>query len=121
MRLSPNQIDTESLRQLGREAIVLVQGRDFLTLSERFGYALAFGRNSARAIESDFAQCIAEAERPLSDKAQSVQVKYFKPDDAPFFALIECIVPISKETAVLVELIVTSKGEEKYITLEQIS
>jgi len=106
---------------MGREVIALVQERDFSTLSERFGYALAFGRNSARAIESDLAQCIADAERPSSDNAQSVQVKYFQPDDVPFFALVECVVPVGEETAVLVKLIVTIKGDKKHIILEQIS
>lgn len=120
MKLSSSQIDVESLTQFGREAIVLVETRNFTTLGERFGYALAYDRDLAQAIQSDFAQCLAEAEGPSSDTAKSIQVKYFKPNDIPLFALVECVTPVGKDAAVLVELIVTGE-DEKYITLEQIS
>lgn len=120
MKLSPNEIDTNSLTQFGREVAALVDGRDFNALGERFGYAPAYGRNLAHAIESDFAQCIAEAEGPSSDIAQAIEVKYFKPNDSTLFAVVECVVPVGKDAAILVELIVTGK-DEKHITLEQIS
>jgi hypothetical protein len=37
------------------------------------------------------------------------------------YALVECITPISQDAAVLVELVVSGEGDEKHITLEQIS
>lgn len=120
MELSPNQVDVASLTQFGREAVALVEERNFTVLAARFGYALAYGRNLAEAIENDFAQCIAEAEGPSSNVTQSIQVKYSKPNAIPLYALVECVTPVGKNEAVLVELIVTGK-EEKHITLEQIS
>jgi hypothetical protein len=64
MKLSSNQTDVESLTRLGEDAAALVAKRDFSTLAERFGYALSYGRNPVQTIESDFAQCIAEAKSP---------------------------------------------------------
>lgn len=120
MKLSPSQIDEKSLSQFGMEAIALVEGRNFIALGERFGYALAFGRDLAEAIKSDFCQCIAGAECPSSDTTQSIQVKYFKPNDTQLYALVECVIPVGRDAAVLVELIITGE-DEKHITLEQIS
>lgn len=121
MKLSSSQTDVESLTKFGQEAIALVAKHDFSALAQQFGYALSYGRNPAQAIESDFAQCIAEAESPSSDTKQSIQVKYFKPNSVPLCALVECVTPVSQNAAVLVELVVSGEGEEKHITLEQIS
>jgi len=120
MKLSPSQIDVESLAQFGREAIALVEKRNFTVLAERFGYALAYERDQAKAIESDFSQCIGEAEGPSSVTTQSIQVKYFKPNNIPLFALVECVTPVGNDAAVLIDLIVLGK-DEKHIGLEQIS
>jgi hypothetical protein len=121
MKLSANQVDVQSLTQVGREAVALIDARDFRTLGERFGYALAYGRNLAEAIESDFVQCISDAPGPSGDAAKFIKVKYFESDDIPLYAVVECITPVGNDAAVLVELIVTGNGEEKHITLEQIS
>jgi hypothetical protein len=45
----------------------------------------------------------------------------FKPNSTGLFAVVECIVPIAEGTAVLFELIVSGKGEEKHIAIEDIS
>ena len=121
MKLSPNQIDVDSLALFGKEAIALVEERDFAALAAQFGYALAYDRDLALAIESDFKQCIAEAESPSSNSSQSIQVKYFKPNDTKLYALVECVTPVSSSATVLIELIVTGNSEEKHIGLEQIS
>jgi len=120
MKLSPSQLYPESLAQLGREAVALVEARNFIALAERFGYALAYERNLAQAIENDFAQCLAKAEGASSNTAQSIRVRYFKPNDTSLYAVVECVAPVGQEGAVLVELIVAGQ-DEKHITLEQIS
>jgi hypothetical protein len=120
MKLSPNQTDVESLAQLGREAAALLAEKNFIALGERFGYALAYERDIAKAIENDLNQCLAEAEGPSSDTEKSVEVKYFKPNDTSLYALVECVTPVGTDAAVLVELIVTG-SDEKHITLEDIS
>ena len=121
MKLSPNQTDEASLAQLGEEATALVLSRDFSALAERFGYALSYGRSPANAIEEDLAGCIAEAESPSSQNSSSIQVKYFKPNSVPLFAVVECVTPISQEVTILIELVVTGEGQTKHIALEQIS
>ena len=122
MKLSPNQTDEKTLARFGAEAVALVASRNFTALAERFGYALAYDRNVAQAIEEDFEQCLSEAEEPSSQNSPSIQVKYFKPNDIPLYALVECITPIGQGSTVLIELIVTGvDGQEKHITLEQIS
>jgi hypothetical protein len=121
MKLSSSQTDVASLTQFGREAVAMVERRDFSALAERFGYALSYDRNPALAIENDFAQCIAEAESPSSNTEQSIQVKYFQPNSIPLYALVECVTTVSQNATVLVELVVASEGNEKHITLEQIS
>lgn len=120
MKLSPNQIDTQSLTQFGKEALALLEERNFTALVNKFGYALAYGRNLAEAIENDFVQCIAEVEEISSNVTQSIQVKYFNPNEISLYALVECVISFGQKEAVLVELIVTGK-EQKHITLEQIS
>jgi hypothetical protein len=120
MRLSPTQTDEKTLTKFGAEAVYLIKNRNFSELAERFGYALAYDRSVAQAIEEDFEQCLSEAEIQSSQNSSSIEVKYFKPNTVPLYAVVECITPINEEATVLIELVVTG-GDEKYITLEQIS
>ena len=48
-------------------------------------------------------------------------VKYFEPNSANLFALVECVFTTSEGCPILAELIVTSAGEDKQITLEEVS
>jgi hypothetical protein len=121
MKLSLTQLDVSTLTQLGADAIELVKDRDFTTLAERYGYALAYQRNLAHAIEEDFDRCLANSEIQSSQNKQSIQVTYFKPSSISIYASVSCITPVSSSKSVLIELVVTADGEEKYITLEDIS
>jgi hypothetical protein len=121
MKLSPAQLDVNTLTQLGGEAIALVRSRNFITLAERFGYALAYQRGLAHAIEEDLERCIANATKQSSQSTKSIQVKYFQPNSISIYALVECFTPVSDNINVLIELIVTGDGEKKFITLEDIS
>ncbi len=121
MRISSAQTDENTLSIFGAEAITLVANKNFSLLTERFGYALAHDRDVALAIKQDFEQCLSEADKPSSQKSTSIEVKYFKPNDTGLFALVECVTAVNERDSVLIELIVTGTGEEKYITLEQIS
>jgi len=120
MRLSPAQTDEKTLAKFGAEAVSLIKNRNFSELAERFGYALAYDRGVVQAIEEDFEQCLFEAEVQSSQNSPSIEVKYFKPNTVPLYAVVECITPINEEATVLIELVVTG-SDEKYITLEQIS
>ncbi len=95
--------------------------RDFAGLANRFGYALAWDRTIVEAIETDFWRAAAAPNWIASGARQSIEVKYFSPNATGLFALIECIVPVAENAAVLLELIVTGGGDEKHITVEDIS
>ncbi len=124
MKLLPKQTNEASFLRFGTEVISLLEKRDFQSLADRFGYALAFGRNPAFAIEGDFQSCIAEF-RALSEQRAplppSMAVKFFKPNSANLFAVVECVFTATDDCPILAELIVTSSGENKHITLEQVS
>jgi hypothetical protein len=90
-------------------------------LANKFGYALAYGREPAAAIEIDFLGAAASPHLVASDAPTPIVVGYFRPNSTGLFALVECTVPVAEGSAVLLELIVTERGEEKYITVEDIS
>lgn len=90
-------------------------------LANRFGYALAYGREHAAAIEADFLKATASPYNATHRGPPSIAVKYFRPNSAGLFAVVECTVPVAGGAAVLLELIVSGKEEEKHVTMEDIS
>jgi len=124
MQVTEDQTDAQSLSALGAEAVVLLVSRDFDTLADRFGYALAHGREVAEAIEFDFAACLSESEGSAdrTDRTgRPVTVKYFQTNDAGLLAAVECIAYVAEGAAILLELVVTGTGAERHVTLEGIS
>jgi hypothetical protein len=124
LELLQHQTDEASLLEFGREAVSLLEKRDFQSLADRFGYALAFGSSPAAAIEKDLQSCVSRfgaSPEQLSPLAPSMTVKYFKQNDSGLFAVVECVFIAAEACPILAELIVTVSGEEKYITLEEIS
>ena len=123
MKLLPSQTDEVSLAVIGEEARALLMRRDYAALASRFGYALAYDRSPSAAIEADF---VLAASSPITVESGAylpvaVSVKYFSPNDTGLFAVVECPIPVGEGTAVLLELAVTGIGEEKHITVEDIS
>jgi hypothetical protein len=121
MKLLPSQTNEKALTAFGEEACAMLQRHDYSGLANRFGYALAYDREPAVALEVDFLMAAASPHKVTPDEPQSIAVKYFKPNSTGLFAVVECIVPIAEGTAVLFELIVSGKGEEKHIAIEDIS
>ena len=124
MKLLSNQADEASLLRLGGEAVSLLEKCDFRSLADRFGYALAFGRDAAFAIEEELRSCIAEFRVSGGREfavSPSIVVKYFQQNEAGLFAVIECVFISTEGCPILAELIVTSSGEDKYVSLEQVS
>lgn len=99
----------------------MLMRHDYSGLANRFGYALAHGREPAAAIETDYLAAAAAPCRVGAEEHPSLLVKYFSPNSTGLFAVVECTVPVAEEAAVLLELIVAGKGEEKHITVEDIS
>jgi hypothetical protein len=124
MKLSPNQVGEVFLSQLGNEAVALLKQGDFRVLADRFGYALAFDRDPASAIEEELNACVAEFQAKRMDTAPfqpSIAVKYFKPNETNLFAVVECVFVGPQSCPVLAELFVIANGKEKYVGLEQVS
>lgn len=124
MKLSPSEASEEVLAQQGRELVALLKRGEFGSVAERFGYALAFDRDPAVAIQDELASCVSEfQERELPDtsSAESVVVKYFNPNESNLFAVVECEFKEPQGCPVLAELIVTASGEERHVHLEQVS
>ncbi len=124
MQLLDSQMDAMSLSDLGAEAISFLCSRDFRTLADRFGYALAFDRDAAKAIEEDLAECLAESRGEVfasRDMRPLATVTFFDPNTTGLFAVVECALPTDDAPGLLVELVVTARGGHKHLTLEQIS
>ena len=121
MKLLPSQTDEGSLSTFGEEACAMLMQHDYSGLANRFGYALAYDRAPAAAIETDFLSAVASSHNVVSDAHPSIVVKYFAPNDTGLFAVVECTVPVADGAAVRLELVVAGKGEEKHITVEDIS
>ncbi len=123
MQISDGQTDEAALPKMGYEAVRLLCSGEIRVLAARFGYALAFGREPEIAIREDLAECLRqfESQRPTLDVNFSREVTFFQPNDTGLFALVSCVVPTSNGRDVLVELVVTSNGANKYVTLEDIS
>lgn len=118
------EFTTESLIALGNEASSLLCAGDIDRLADRFGYALAYGREKSAAISEDLRRCLAELGAtefvPRAEHA-SVSVKYFASNDTGLRALVECLVPNVGSGGLLLELVVTGNGDNGYLTLEDIS
>lgn len=123
MQLSAHQIDEAQLTQLGLEATALIRAGDLAAAVARFGYALAQEREPSVALQEDLADCLAQlgAGALAPDQPIATIVRYLAENDSGLFAAVECRVPADNGSAVLVELIVTSKGAQKHLCLEQIS
>jgi hypothetical protein len=108
---------------LGYEAAELLACQDFAAVADRFGYALAYERPHAEAIRADFCSSISEAGKgaELALTRPTVTVKFFEPNDASLFALIECRLPFKRSGSVLAELIISNVGSDAHVFLEQIS
>ena len=121
MELLSWQCDVLGLSMLGKEASTLLMLHDFNGLASRFGYALANGRAPVVAIEADYRRALESPHKISQGQEPSIAVKFFQPNNTGLFAVVESMMPVSHEAAVLLALIVTSSGEAKHITLEDIS
>jgi hypothetical protein len=124
MKLLPTQTDEAALLRFGREVVSLIERRDFQSLADRFGYALAGEKSPVIAIEEEFQGCIAKFRASSEQRPPalpSMVVKYFEPNRANLFAVVECVFGTPEGCPILAELIVSLAGEDKYVTLEEIS
>lgn len=116
MKLS--NTDEKTLIALGLQTSQMLSLREYSRLASQFGYALCHGRSPAEAIESDYERAIASPYETRDQK--TVSVKYFKPNSTGLYAAIECLVPVTSSTGVLLSLIVAG-SDDKHLTIEDIS
>jgi hypothetical protein len=124
MKLLDHQVTAESLAELGTEVLHLLCRGEIGHLAERYGYALSYGREPAAAIREDLNGCLSSigaASLAMPPQQQVPRVLFYKPDNSNLLAVVECLAPSNNGTDVLVELIVTADGANKYITLEHLS
>lgn len=124
MKLLPDETDEVTLSHLGQEVLSLLEQCNYRSLAERFGYALAFAKAPAIAIEEDLNSSIGAFQASLERRPPvlpSISVKYFSSNDSGLFALVECVGFAAKGCPILAELIVTSVAGGKHAALEQIS
>jgi hypothetical protein len=121
MQISESQMGRQSLEQFGQEVVSLLKQSNFRAIAQRFGYALAHGREPAGAIEADLIASLSGGDEFPGDIAASTEVKYFSADATESWGLaaaVECITHVAGGEAVLIALVVTQKGSDRYITLE---
>ena len=121
MRLLSTQIDEVILAALGKEASAMLLRHDFSGVAERFGYAVSFDRAIPAAIEADYRNAVDSPNRARAVSAVEVDVKVFAQNDTGLFAAVECLVPVADGGYINLELIVAGTGDEKFVTLEDIS
>jgi hypothetical protein len=114
-------MDEVTLTAVGEEARNLLMRHEYSELASQFGYALSFERAPSAAIEADFLSAAASPHAVATRWHLPIIVRYFAPNDTGLFAVVECSVPVADGAAVLLELIVTGWGNEKNITVEDIS
>ncbi len=98
----------------------MLMWRDYAGLADQFGYALAHGRELAAAIEADFIAAAASPFNEVLEENPSIVLTYFKPNSTGLFAAVDCTVAIGDAACVFLSLVITGKGEEKYVTLEDV-
>ena len=123
MQIADSEFDEASLAALGVEALTLLSTGNFQALAKRFGYAMAHGRDPAMAIQADLASTLASvgATSLVHADGDAPKVGYFKSNETGLLALVEGLARTNYGNAILVELVVTGRGDEKFITLEDIS
>tara|TARA_Y100000589_G_scaffold158058_1_gene150496 strand:+ start:1443 stop:1859 length:417 start_codon:yes stop_codon:yes gene_type:complete len=124
MKISGKHLDVESLENIGINVARLLCAGDIKTVAQKFGYALSYNRDIASAIGEDLSRelkkvgssALNAAGRPLA-----ISVRYFDSNESNLFALIEVRIQTSDFASILVELIVSTKERDTYVTLEDIS
>ena len=123
MEISESETDRQSLERFGLEAIALLRAGAFGALVERFGYAMAYGREPASAIAMDLNTTWPDALAARRDTAPYMQIKYFGVDafeSTGLVAVVECITCLADGSAVEFALAITGKDARRYVCLESV-
>lgn len=121
MEITPDDLNNEFLASLGSEAVALLHGQFFDRLTDKFPYAVAFGRNHAKALEDDLASCLQDDEQASGSASPSITVKYFRPGQSFLVAVVECFTQFPGGKIILLDLIVNVGESGMHVSLEGVS
>jgi hypothetical protein len=123
MKITDDQTGSGSLADFGSLATQLLCSGEFHALAQQFGYALAYDRDPAAAIREELSLSLTEigASSLGQPPTSPPSVSYFEPNDTGLFALVEQLIPTNSSGHVLLELVVSGQGPDKYVVLEQVS
>jgi hypothetical protein len=119
--ISPHRLNEHDLRLLGEEACRLVREGRYHDVAERFGYALAYGRDPAAAIKEDVERSVPPGEEyiiDLSNGDPTIKVTFLQQNSASLVAAVECYTRLPHGGVAGVDLVVTEPGGELRLTLE---
>jgi hypothetical protein len=117
-------LETTTLSALGREAVGYLLQNDYPSLANRFGYALAYGRDPAKAIQEDLARLLLDLGAGAVASEQNCaepSLSFFAPNSARLLAFVECTLLADNGAALLIELVATGSAAKMHFTLEDIS
>jgi hypothetical protein len=113
MEIRADQLDEATLLALAAQAVELLCARDFAVLTDRFVYALAYGRDPAAAVASDLASCLEQVPRLealFTAENARYRVDYFQSNDVTLHAAVECRFGSPWGDALLVDMVVVGNG-----------
>jgi hypothetical protein len=112
--------DEASLREAGMDAMRLLRSGQYAALAQQHGYALAYGRPVAAAIEEDHRAALAQLHVDVDALGEpSFEVVRYEPNDSGLLGALEATCLAREDAGLLVDLVVTHAGGPR-ITLEEI-
>lgn len=122
MQLLPQQQNVDALRDLASEGIDLLATGQFELLVERYGYALACGRNPVDAVRMDLAEALSETSenKLLQVGPNDLPVVFYQENDSGLLGAIDCEVPTRAGGNIWVSFVVTGTETGQFLTLEDI-
>lgn len=126
MKITYDQTFQKPLANFGSELVRMIKDCNYTSVVDHFGYALAYDRPLAEAIDSDIKSCLnAEGRSAViaNSKEPRISIKYFEqPNDLSLFGLVECFLSLEQDDGeLLVELIVSTDKTEFHLWLEDVS
>lgn len=122
MQLLPQQQSVDALRALVSEGINLLATGQFELLVERYGYAVAFGRDLVDAVRSDLAEALSETSRNklLQAEPNNLRVDFYRENDSGLRGAIDCEVPTQAGKNIWVSFVISRTETGQFLTLEGI-
>ncbi len=111
-------IESMNFEEIGINLCQLLKHKDYDSIAEQFGYALAFNKPIKIAIKEDFENVLQESKFDLDNSKCNVIIKIFPKNELNIIRLIECRLKSYKSQGyILAEIIQNDSG----LYLEQIS